>query len=97
MIKIQDSYGTALIPLGSDLSMREKYMTFHKTVRVGRLLEDLDIFAVTLCYRHVLNPKQPQGGTSPYSIVTALVDQIDIASTPLRVRIKISNKNHFKF
>lgn len=65
--------------------MREKYMTFHKTVRIGRLLEDLDIFAVTLCYRHILNPKQPSGVTSPYSIVTACVDQIDMSPIALRV------------
>lgn len=60
-------------------------MTFHKTVRVGRLLEDLDVFAVFVCYKHILNPKQIPGVPSPYSIVTALVDQIDFASTPLRV------------
>ncbi len=66
--------------------MREKYMTSHKTVRIGRLLEDLDIFAVTLCYKHILNPKQPPAVTSPYSIVTACVDQIDISPVPLRVR-----------
>lgn len=84
----KDSYDTAIIPLSSDLSMREKYMTFHKTVRFGRLLEDLDVFAVTLCYRHILNPKQPIGVTSPYSIVTACVDQIDISPISLRV-IKI--------
>ena len=62
-------------------------MTFHKTVRVGRLLEDLDIFAVTLCYKHILNPKQTPGITSPYSIVTALVDQIDISPTQLRSKV----------
>ena len=45
-------------------------MTFHKTVRVGRLLEDLDVFAVFVCYKHILNPKQIPGVHSPYSIVT---------------------------
>ena len=82
---IQDSYDTAIIPLSSDLAMREKYMTFHNSVRIGRLLEDLDIFAVCLCYRHIKNPKQVEGLPSPYSIVTALVDQIDISEVPLRV------------
>ena len=78
---VQDSFDSAIIPLGSDLSMREKYASFHNTVRVGRLLEDLDVFAVTLCYKHILNPKQPKEiPSSPYSIVTALVDQIDIAA-----------------
>ena len=60
-------------------------MTFHNSVRIGRLLEDLDIFACCLCYRHIQNPKQVEGLPSPYSIVTALVDQIDISEVPLRV------------
>jgi len=83
--RMADSYDTAIIPLSSDLDLREKYMTFHNSVRIGRLLEDLDIFAVCLCYRHIDNPKQVEGLPSPYSIVTALVDQIDISEVPLRV------------
>lgn len=71
-----------------------RYMTFHKTVRAGRLLEDLDIFAVTLCYKHILNPKQAPGVTSPYSIVTALVDQIDISPTQLRHNVDIRLRGH---
>lgn len=92
--RMSDSFDTAIIPLASDLAMREKYMTFHKTVRVGRLLEDLDIFAVTLCYKHILNPKQTPGITSPYSIVTALVDQIDISPTQLRHNADIRLRGH---
>ena len=84
---LKDSFDSAIIPLASDLSMREKYMTFHKTVRIGRLLEDLDVFAVTLAYKHIQNPKQPPDVTSPYSVVTGSVDQIDISSVPLRVKL----------
>jgi len=89
-----DSYDTAIIPLSSDLAMREKYMTFHNSVRIGRLLEDLDIFAVCLCYRHIKNPKQVEGLPSPYSIVTALVDQIDISEVPLRHNADIRLRGH---
>nr|CAH0100913.1 unnamed protein product [Daphnia galeata] len=93
--RMSDSYDTAIIPLGTDLSMREKYMTFHKTIRIGRLLEDLDVFAVTLCYKHILNPKQPADCTvSPYSIVTACVDQIDISHFPLRYDADIRLRGH---
>ena len=46
-------------------------------VRVGRLLEDMDIFAVHLVFKHVLNPLQRGDAGSPFCIVTALVDQID--------------------
>merc|ERR1719192_1630254 len=46
---------------------------------MGRLLEDMDVFAVHLVFKHVLNPKQPDGdGQSPFSIVTALVDRIHV-------------------
>jgi acyl-coenzyme A thioesterase 9 len=38
----------------------------------------MDIFAVALVFKHVLNPKQEDSQQSPFSIVTALVDRIDI-------------------
>ena len=39
-----DSYLEAIVPL-SDPVVRENYLTFLKTVRFGRILEDLDTFA----------------------------------------------------
>ncbi|XP_066973612.1 acyl-coenzyme A thioesterase 9, mitochondrial-like isoform X1 [Macrobrachium rosenbergii] len=74
---MKDSWDSAIIPLGSEERLREKYVTFLGGVRVGRLLEDLDVFAVWLCYKHVLNPRQKEDLPSPYCIVTALVDRID--------------------
>ena len=68
-----------MIPLGSDLKLRDRYLTHFGSVRVGRLLEDMDVFAVHLVFKHILNPKQPAGDKqSPFSIVTALVDRIDV-------------------
>jgi len=75
--KMLDSYDSAIIPLGSDPSLRDRYLTHHGGVRIGRLLEDMDIFAVHLVFKHVENPLQQPGMGSPFSIVTALVDQID--------------------
>jgi len=75
--RMEDSYDAAIIPLASDKRLRDKYLTAQGGVRLGRLLEDMDIFAVHLVFKHVLNPKQGDGMTSPFSIVTALVDQID--------------------
>ncbi|XP_042867568.1 acyl-coenzyme A thioesterase 9, mitochondrial-like isoform X2 [Penaeus japonicus] len=74
---MKDSFDSAIIPLGSEVRLREKYVTFLGGVRVGRLLEDLDVFAVWLCYKHLENPRQKENMPSPYSIVTALVDRID--------------------
>jgi len=46
---------------------------------VGRLLEDMDMFAGALAFKHILNPRQPKDDPrSPFSIVTALVDRIDV-------------------
>lgn len=50
MLLLQDSFDHALIPLSTDLDMREKYSTIHGYVRLGRLMEDMDIFAGTLCF-----------------------------------------------
>ncbi|XP_063886581.1 acyl-coenzyme A thioesterase 9, mitochondrial-like isoform X3 [Scylla paramamosain] len=76
---MKDSWDSAIIPLGSEERLREKYVTFMGGVRVGRLLEDLDVFAVWLCYKHIKNPHQTPDLPSPYSIVTALVDRIDFS------------------
>lgn len=72
-----DSFASALIPLSTDLELQDKYVSFLGHVRVGRLLEDMDIFAVYIAQKHILNPKQPEGKHSPYTLVTALVDKID--------------------
>lgn len=42
---VQDSFASAIIPLKDDVSLQEKYVTFKGYVRLGRLLEDMDIFA----------------------------------------------------
>ncbi|KAF2895765.1 hypothetical protein ILUMI_10411 [Ignelater luminosus] len=74
---MNDSFTSALIPLSTDLELQDKYITFLGHVRIGRLLEDMDIFAVHVAQQHILNPKLPAGKSSPYTLVTALVDKID--------------------
>lgn len=74
---MQDSYTSAIIPLSSDVVLQEKYVTFLGHVRLGRLMEDMDIFAVYVGHQHIQNPKQIPGEPSPYVLVTVLVDQID--------------------
>ena len=75
--RMLDSYDAAVIPLGSDKKIRDRYMTHLGSVRIGRLLEDMDIFAVHLVFKHALIPTLPEDNKqSPFSIVTALVDRI---------------------
>ncbi|XP_062297810.1 acyl-coenzyme A thioesterase 9, mitochondrial-like isoform X2 [Scomber scombrus] len=73
--RMKDSYREVLLPLGSEPQLREKYLTFHNTVRFGRILEDLDSLAVLISYSHTYNEELKR---SPLSIVTALVDKIDM-------------------
>ncbi|XP_002738606.1 acyl-coenzyme A thioesterase 9, mitochondrial-like [Saccoglossus kowalevskii] len=82
---MKDSYQEAIIPLGSDVKLREKYMTIHNIVRFGRILENLDTFAVWICYQH---NKIEEWKNPPIVIVTALVDRID-----LQVRTILSDKD----
>ncbi|GAB6025161.1 Acyl-coenzyme A thioesterase 9, mitochondrial [Chamberlinius hualienensis] len=88
--KMMDSYEEVIIPLAENELLREKYLNHLNTVRFGRILEDMDIFAVCVCYKHVFNPKQKPGHPSPFSIVTALVDEIDL--TPRTIRPNESMK-----
>lgn len=75
---MRDSYSEGLIPLASDIKTSEKYLNVHKAVRFGRILEDLDTFAVYIAYKHCKDANST--GRSPLSIVTAAVDQITLHS-----------------
>lgn len=53
---MMESYAEAIIPLGDRPQLRNKYATFNKNVRFGRLLEDLDTMAgnETLFFRYII-------------------------------------------
>lgn len=42
---MKDSFVTAIVPLRTNNELRDRYTTFDGSVRVGRILEDLDVFA----------------------------------------------------
>ncbi|XP_030838109.1 acyl-coenzyme A thioesterase 9, mitochondrial-like [Strongylocentrotus purpuratus] len=75
--KISDSYDEICIPL-SDPVQRDKYMNMYNSIRIGRILEDIDMFGVWLCYRHSKPAKAIE--VSPLVIVTGLVDRIDMST-----------------
>ena len=74
--KMQDSFTSAIIPLGSDCSLQDKYVTFLGSVRLGRLMEDMDLFAVWVVHQHVKMPNLDPAVPLPYTFVTVLVDKI---------------------
>ncbi|CAM4722619.1 unnamed protein product [Leuciscus chuanchicus] len=73
--RMKDSAIEAHLPLGTQPALREKYLNSHNSVRFGRILEDLDCLGVLICYSHTWNEELQR---SPLSIVTALVDKIDM-------------------
>ena len=69
---MQDSFTSAIIPLSSDISLREKYLGFLGNVRIGRLMEDMDMFAVWVVHQHISLPNLEPGVHVPYTFVTSV-------------------------
>lgn len=82
---MQDSFTSALIPLSSDTVIRDKYVTFLGSVRLGRLMEDMDLFAVWVVHQHVKVPSLSTTLPLPYTFVTLLVDSICFTDTVPKV------------
>lgn len=57
---MQDSFTSAIIPLSTNLVLQDKYVTYLGNVRMGRLLEDMDMFAGwhTLPYKNLTGYSQ---------------------------------------
>ncbi|XP_010594044.2 acyl-coenzyme A thioesterase 9, mitochondrial isoform X1 [Loxodonta africana] len=89
--RMKDSYTEVLLPLGGQPELREKYLTVQNTVRFGRILEDLDSLGVLICYKH---SKIQAAQRSPLSIVTALVDKIDMCKKSISPEQDIKFSGH---
>ncbi|KAH8338513.1 hypothetical protein KR059_007891, partial [Drosophila kikkawai] len=72
-----DSHTTVLLPLSASELIRERYVNHLGRVRLGRIMEELDMFAVWICHRHVKLPALPKGVPLPYTFVTLLVDKVE--------------------
>ncbi|XP_043853579.1 acyl-coenzyme A thioesterase 9, mitochondrial isoform X1 [Dromiciops gliroides] len=89
--RMKDSYIEAILPLGTQTQLREKYLTVYNSVRFGRILEDLDSLGVLICYTHT---KIDSTKISPFSIVTALVDKIDLCQNVISPERDIKFTGH---
>ncbi len=63
------------LPLGSDPELRDQYLSWRGSVRLGRLLEDADAFAGTVAFLHC---DDALSHTAPQRLVTASIDRIDM-------------------
>uniref|UniRef100_A0A8C1BYP7 Acyl-CoA thioesterase 9, tandem duplicate 1 n=1 Tax=Cyprinus carpio carpio TaxID=630221 RepID=A0A8C1BYP7_CYPCA len=77
---MKDSAIEAHLPLGTQPALREKYLNYHNSVRYHNSLFLITyrlilVSLVLICYSHTWNKELKR---SPLSIVTALVDKIDM-------------------
>lgn len=82
---MQDSFTSAVIPLANDFELQDKYVTFLGSVRLGRLMEDMDLFAVWVVHQHMLIPNLDPATPFPYTFVTLLVDKISFTDVVPKV------------
>lgn len=89
---MKDSYCEAKVPL-TDKRIREKYRGLSDNAQFGLLLENLDSFAVHISYLHN-SPSGHDDGGSPFSIVTAMVDEIKLHNNKFTLDDDIRMKGH---
>jgi acyl-coenzyme A thioesterase 9 len=65
-----DSYCEVLLPFRTEPKLAEEYASIYGGIRVGKLLEDLDVLAASIAYIHC--------DDLDLTIVTAAIDRIDL-------------------
>ncbi|MBG56501.1 MAG: hypothetical protein CL935_05200 [Deltaproteobacteria bacterium] len=70
--KTTDSDIEKIMPFSEDLELRDRYINFFGALRLGKLLEDLDLIAGQVAYKHT------DGWERELTIVTAACDRIDL-------------------
>ena len=80
------------IPIASDAFTKDQYTSSVGSVRLGKLLEDLDALAVNAAFKHCWAEVHARGGseTQPLHLVTACVDRIDIVRPLPRRDLRMS-------
>lgn len=92
-----DSYDECIIPLASSFAMKKSHTSGQGFVRFGRILEDMDEFAVWLSYRYVQYPGLSFGVPMPVNMVTALVDSIHSDDMDIRPRHDLKLCGHISW
>ncbi|KAJ3101395.1 Acyl-coenzyme A thioesterase 9, mitochondrial [Phlyctochytrium planicorne] len=72
---MSDSFVDEYLLFKSDEGVREDYINSYGSIRIGKIMEDLDALAGSVAYRHCDDGRDD---TPPLTIVTASVDRIDM-------------------
>ncbi|KAI9337604.1 HotDog domain-containing protein [Zopfochytrium polystomum] len=73
--RMVDSLVEEYLPFGTDPAVREDYVNAYGSIRIGKILEDLDALAGSIAYMHCDDGRDD---TPPLTIVTASLDRIDM-------------------
>ncbi|XP_077515647.1 acyl-coenzyme A thioesterase 9, mitochondrial-like isoform X2 [Amblyomma americanum] len=92
-----DSYDESIIPVATSLTTQKSHTSGQGFVRFGRILEDMDEFAVWLSYRHLQYPGLSFGVPMPVNMVTALVDSIHSEDMEIRPRHDLKLRGHISW
>ena len=71
---MQDSLLKCVMPLSTDKFLQRSHCNVFGSIRMGRLLEAMDAFAACVAYGYCVNPAR--ASPSPFTLVTAMVDEI---------------------
>ena len=72
---MKGSFVEEILPFRTNPEFREEYINVYGTIRIGKVLEDLDALAGSIAYKHC---DDDRSDTIPLIIVTASVDRIDM-------------------
>jgi acyl-coenzyme A thioesterase 9 len=77
---VRDSYLRLRLPLGSDVTLRNSFINSSGFIRVGKLLEELDLFAGAVALLHCDDGDATHGMPA---LVTAAFDRVQLLTHPL--------------
>uniref|UniRef100_T1H0M0 HotDog ACOT-type domain-containing protein n=1 Tax=Megaselia scalaris TaxID=36166 RepID=T1H0M0_MEGSC len=89
-----DSFTSAIIPLSTSKTLQDMYVSYLGHVRFGRLMQDMDAFAVWVCHQHIQIPNLDKNIHLPYTFVTIMVDKIDFSSFRPKANCDIRLSGH---
>uniref|UniRef100_A0A1B0FHN8 HotDog ACOT-type domain-containing protein n=1 Tax=Glossina morsitans morsitans TaxID=37546 RepID=A0A1B0FHN8_GLOMM len=88
---LRESYIMAPIPLRTDKAMQEKYVSEVGTLRLGRLIEAMDLFAIWVCQQYVKILNLPPNEHLPYIFVNIIVNSMSIlGQLPIKTSLEVS-------
>nr|AAL90196.1 AT27044p [Drosophila melanogaster] len=92
-----DSQTTAQVLLETDALLRQRFVYGRGLLRMGRIIEELDLLAVWICHLHIHLPNLPEGVPLPYTFITMLVDHAHFLQDKFIADADVSLSGHVSY